>query len=87
MNRRRPSYYSAENTAAIVRTMLREMAGRLETNRPDEPITAVRRIAVIQATTMDPTLSRALREAVPEITGQVVRRDFAVQLREIAGEG
>ncbi|MFJ4322226.1 hypothetical protein ACIP3A_03770 [Streptomyces tricolor] len=74
--------------AALVRTMLGEMADRLEANRPDEPITAIGRLALIQATTMDPVLAPALREAAPEIpeaTGSVVRREYAAQLREIAG--
>jgi hypothetical protein len=74
-----------------VRRMLAEMAGRLETNRPGQPITTIGRHALIQATTMDPALTPALRAQVPEITGQVVRRAYAVQLREIAasmgGEG
>jgi len=64
--------------------MLAEMARRCETNRPDEPITSIGRHALIQATTMDPALTRALRTRVPEITGQVVRRVYAAQLREIA---
>jgi hypothetical protein len=68
----------------LVRRMFAEMAGRLETKRPAEPITAIGRLALIQATTMDPVLSGALRARVPEITGQVVRREYAVQLREIA---
>lgn len=75
----------------LVRRMLAEMAGRLETNRPGQPITTIGRHALIQATTMDPALTPALLAQVPEITGQVVRRAYAVQLREIAarmgGEG
>lgn len=68
-----------------VRTMLLEMAGRLETHRPDEPLTTAARIALIQATTMAPPLARALRDQAPEIVGPVIRRDYAAQLREIAG--
>ncbi|MFI5685876.1 hypothetical protein [Streptomyces sp. NPDC051636] len=71
---------------ALVKQALGEMAERLETARPDQPITEIGRIALIQATTMDPTLSGALRERVPEITGSVIRREFAQQLREIAGD-
>ncbi len=67
-----------------VRRMLSEMADRLETRRPDEPITAIGRHALIQATTMDPPLARALRAKAPEITGEVIRHDYATQLREIA---
>ncbi|MDT0476230.1 hypothetical protein RM863_29305 [Streptomyces sp. DSM 41014] len=71
---------------AQVRTMLGEMADRLETNRPGGDLTEIGRLALIQATTMDPVLSRALRAAVPEVTGRqtVVRREFAARLREIA---
>ncbi|WP_330339382.1 hypothetical protein [Streptomyces sp. NBC_00557] len=76
---------SASTREAVVRQMLGEMADRLEKNRPDQPITAIGRIALIQATTMDPILSAALRRQVPEITGSVVRREYAAQLREIAG--
>lgn len=68
----------------LVRQMLGEMADRLEATRPDEPITAVGRLALIQATTMDPVLTPALRELVPEITGEIVRRDYGARLREIA---
>lgn len=71
--------------ALLVRRMLAAMARRCETNRPDEPITAIGRHALIQATTMDPVLTRALRTRAPEITGQVIRRDYAAQLRTIAG--
>ncbi|MFE3853407.1 hypothetical protein ACFXPN_20005 [Streptomyces griseorubiginosus] len=69
----------------LERRMLAEMARRCETHRADEPITSIGRHALIQATTMDPVLSRALRKRAPEITGQVVRREYAVQLRTIAG--
>ncbi|MEU9149179.1 hypothetical protein AB0D59_01165 [Streptomyces sp. NPDC048417] len=70
-----------------VRTMLCEMADRLDSNRADQHLSEIGRLALIQATTMDPVLSRALQEAVPEVSGRtsVVRRDFAAQLREIAG--
>jgi hypothetical protein len=66
-----------------VRQMLLEMAERLEALRPDEPITAIGRHALIQATTMDPPLARALRTKAPEITGEQVRRDYAARLREV----
>ncbi|MEU1275304.1 hypothetical protein [Streptomyces sp. NPDC005799] len=71
-------------TTTLVRRMLGEMADRLEANRPDQPITTIGRHALIQATTMDPALTRALREQVPEIEGSVIRRDFGTRLREIA---
>jgi len=72
------------HTNRLVRQMLGEMADGLEANRPDQPLTPTSRIAIIQATTMDPTLARALREQAPEITAPVVRRDYAAQLRKIA---
>ncbi|WPP30017.1 hypothetical protein [Streptomyces sp. CL7] len=68
----------------LVRQMLHEMADKLEKNRPDEPITTIGRHALLQATTMDPPLLRALREVAPEIDGELVRRDYAAQLRETA---
>jgi hypothetical protein len=71
-------------TNRLVRQMLGEMADRLEAERPDEPVTPTSRIAIIQATTMDHVLGRALRERAPEITGPTARRDYAVQLRKIA---
>ena len=70
---------------SLVRDMLREMAERLETRRPDAPLTTIGRHALIQATTMDPALAPALRARCPEITTPVIRRDYAAQLREIAG--
>ncbi|MGW3110532.1 hypothetical protein [Streptomyces sp. NPDC001091] len=70
---------------AVVNSMLGEMADRLEANRPDEPITAIGRIALIQATTFNPASVKALQQAVPEITDSVIRRDLAARLREIAG--
>ncbi|MYS44098.1 hypothetical protein GTY23_23265 [Streptomyces sp. SID5998] len=75
----------ADQTQGLVRRMLTRMADHLETVRPDEPITAVGRQALIRATTMDPQHTAALQALVPEITDQVVRREFAAQLREIAG--
>ncbi|MET7475094.1 hypothetical protein ABZT17_12135 [Streptomyces sp. NPDC005648] len=75
---------AAAQTDQQVRRMLGEMADRLEANRPDEPITAIGRLALMQATTMDPPLARALRSRVPEITGSLLRREYAVQLRELA---
>jgi len=69
----------------LVRQMLTEMADRLETVRPDEPITTIGRQALIQATTMAPQLTGALQDLAPEITGSVVRREYGAQLREIAG--
>lgn len=80
--------HSQATTDALVSTMLTEIADRLEENRPLQPITAIGRLALLQATTMDPCLAPALRAAAPEIPedpGFVVRREYAAQLREIAG--
>lgn len=66
-------------------TMLLEMANKLETVRPGEPITTIGRYALLQATTMDPPLLRALRERVPDIDGEMIRRDYAAVLRDLAG--
>ncbi|MFB7597230.1 hypothetical protein [Streptomyces sp. NPDC056160] len=84
-----PTRYGRAHTASLVRQMLLEMAGRLETQRPAEPITVIGREALIQATTMDPVLIRALRDQVPEIpvSGSTVRTDFARQLRTVAAGG
>ncbi|MEU9400570.1 hypothetical protein [Streptomyces sp. NPDC048242] len=70
---------------ALLCQMLGEMADRLEKNRPGQVMSALGRIGLIQATTMDPRLTPALKRLVPEIEGTVVRREFAVRLREIAG--
>ncbi|MEU9661896.1 hypothetical protein [Streptomyces chartreusis] len=81
---------------AQVKEMLTGIAERLETRRPDEPLTATGRLAMIQATTMDPVLFRALDDRVPRVDEEsdeegdkavhepVLRKDFAVQVREIA---
>ncbi|WP_217545598.1 hypothetical protein [Streptomyces sp. GbtcB6] len=78
--------YGQASIDAQVRTMLWEMADRLDSNRPEEYLTEIGRLALIQATTMDAVLSRALQAAVPEVTGRtsVIRQDFAAKLREIA---
>ncbi|MFI1723907.1 hypothetical protein [Streptomyces sp. NPDC020489] len=68
----------------LVRQMLSEMADRLEARRPGAPLTSVGRLALIQATTMDPALSSALRGRCPEVATPVVRRAYAARLREIA---
>ncbi|WP_328439347.1 hypothetical protein OHA71_23705 [Streptomyces sp. NBC_00444] len=68
----------------LVRQMLVDMADRLEANRPDQPLTPVGRIALIQATAMAPNLSRLLRVQAPEITASVTRREYAAQLRRNA---
>ncbi|MEU1496083.1 hypothetical protein [Streptomyces sp. NPDC005732] len=68
-----------------VREMLLSMAARLERVRPDEPIGPAARLAMIQATTMDPRVLPTLRAAVPEITGTVIRRDYAERLVAAAG--
>jgi hypothetical protein len=73
-------------TEAHVRSLLRDMAHRLETNRPGAVFTAVGRIAIIQATTMSPPLARALRALAPEIVAPTTRAAYARLLREIAGE-
>jgi hypothetical protein len=72
------------HTEAQARTLLGEVADRLERNRPDEPLTATARLAVLQAATLDPVLGRALRIATPEITGPITRVAYAARLREIA---
>lgn len=74
----------AAQRASLVDEMVGEMADRLEAKRPDEPMTAVGRIALIQATTMDPILAPALRALCPEITAPIIRRDYAAQLRQAA---
>ncbi|WP_406365246.1 hypothetical protein [Streptomyces sp. NBC_00645] len=73
-------------TEADVRSLLRDIARRLETNRPDAVFTAVGRITIIQATTMSPPLARALRAKAPEILASTTRAAYARQLREIAGQ-
>ncbi|MEU9134621.1 hypothetical protein AB0D33_01400 [Streptomyces sp. NPDC048404] len=67
--------------------MLGEIATRLEANRPDKAFTAVSRIAVIQATTMDPVLGRALRDLAPDVIGETTRRAYAAQLRQVLAGG
>ncbi|WP_320784166.1 hypothetical protein [Streptomyces sp. CRN 30] len=70
----------------LAKGLMREMADKLESIRPGETITTIGRHALLQATTMDPPLLRALRALAPEIDGAVVRRDYAAQLRQIAGD-
>ncbi|RSR98044.1 hypothetical protein EF913_28350 [Streptomyces sp. WAC04189] len=86
MTGRTPSPTGQALIDTTVTRLILEIAERLETNRPDEPITTIGRHAALQATTMDPPLLRALRARVPEITGSRVRREFAAELRQIAGE-
>jgi len=74
---------ASASVEAQVRTWLGEIADRLERNRPAAELTATARLAVLQATTMNPVLSRALRIAAPEITEPITRRDYAARLREI----
>lgn len=74
---RRPS------VEAQVRTMLGEIADRLERSRSEQTLTDTGRIAVIQATTMDPVLSRALRAAAPPVTEPITRGAYAARLRQI----
>jgi hypothetical protein len=71
----------------IVRQMLSEIIARLEGNQPDKPFTGVSRIAVIQATTMDPVLGRAVRELAPEVTSATTRRAYAARLRQVLAGG
>lgn len=73
-------------TLAIVQQLLGEMAGRLETNRPNATITTIGRHALLQATTMDPPVLRALREHAPEIDVALTRRQYAARLRTAAHE-
>lgn len=72
------------STDRLVQQTLHEMADKLDRIRPDEPITTIGRHALLQATTMDPPLLRALRQVAPEIDGELVRRDYAAQLRKAA---
>lgn len=80
-----PRPRTAASRAAIVRTLLGEIADRLEANRPNNPFTATGRIAIIQATTMDAQLGRALREQAPEVVGEITRSQYAALLRQITG--
>jgi hypothetical protein len=84
-----PAYRLAPGqTEATVHGLLGEIATRLETHRPDAPFTAVARIAVIQATTMDPVLGRALRSVAPAVAGETTRQAYAATLRQaLAGGG
>jgi hypothetical protein len=82
----RPTYRLAPGqTEDHVHGMLRDIARRLETNRPDAVFTKVGRLAIIQATTMSPPLARALRAKAPEIVTPTTRGAYATVLREIAG--
>jgi hypothetical protein len=85
MNRRR-GLYSAQQRR-IVHQLLGKIVNRLETNRPEKPFTPVSRIAVIQATTMDPVLGRAVRELAPDVVGETTRRAYAAQLRQVLAGG
>ncbi|MEU4169470.1 hypothetical protein AB0F46_21665 [Streptomyces sp. NPDC026665] len=85
MTSQSPYRLAPGQTESHVRSMLRDMAHRLETNRPDARFTAVGRIAIIQATTMSPPLARALRARAPEIATPTTRAAYAAVLREIAG--
>ncbi|MFJ6073676.1 hypothetical protein ACIQFU_23015 [Streptomyces sp. NPDC093065] len=73
-----------QSTTAIVQQLLGEMAGRLETHRPNATITTLGRHALLQATTMDPPVLRALRKHAPEIDVALTRRQYAAQLRTAA---
>lgn len=81
----RPTYrLPPGQTEAHVRSMLLDIARRLETHRPDAVFTKVGRLAIIQATTMSPPLARALRAKAPEIHTPTTRAAYAVRLREVA---
>ncbi|MEU2780559.1 hypothetical protein [Streptomyces sp. NPDC007110] len=67
-----------------IKQMLGEMADRLEANRPGGTITVIGRHALLQATTMDPTLLPALRAKAPDIDGAIPRRQYAALLRQAA---
>lgn len=71
-------------TDALVKQMLVEMAGRLEANRPDATLTPTGRIALIQATTMSPTISSALRAKCPDVEKPMTRAAYAQLLRAAA---
>lgn len=73
---------------AQVRTWLGEIADRLERNRPAAQLTATALTAVLQATTLDAVLGRALRDAAPEVDDAepITRREYAARLRAIAGD-
>ncbi|MFZ4206791.1 hypothetical protein ACOZE4_18335 [Streptomyces griseoincarnatus] len=70
----------------LVQQLLHEMADKLDRVRPGGSITTIGRHALLQATTMDPPLLRALRAHAPEITGSLTRRAYAAQLRQAANE-
>lgn len=74
----------AQSTTAIALQLLGEMAGRLETHRPNATITTIGRHALLQATTMDPPVLRALRQHAPEIDVALTRRQYAARLRTAA---
>ncbi|MFG2679208.1 hypothetical protein [Streptomyces sp. NPDC048392] len=72
-------------TQRLVKEMLGEIADRLDANRPNALMTTIGRHALLQAATMDPPLLRALRDVAPEIDHTVPRREYAAELRQIAG--
>lgn len=81
-----PAYrLSVGQTEEMVDELVRQIAGRLTTHRPEILLTATARIAVIQATTMTESLSRALRARLPEITGEITRAAYAALLHEALG--
>lgn len=83
----RPSYrLSPGQTEDMVRQLLTEIADRLATNRPDAPFTGTSRIAALQAATMSPPLSEALRARCPEPTEPTTRGAYARLLRALVAE-
>lgn len=80
-----PRGHESESIESTVHGMLAAMADRLATRQPTATFTEVARIAVIQATTMDPVLSRVLRDRTPAITSLISRGAYATQLRTLIG--
>lgn len=74
----------SEPRESTVRDLLLQIADRLTARYPGNEFTATGRLAVIQATTLDPALSRMLNERMPQIDGPVSRGAYAVMLRALA---
>ncbi|WP_326728997.1 hypothetical protein [Streptomyces phaeochromogenes] len=75
----------SETRESTVSTLLLQIADRLAGRRPGNTFTATGRLAIIQATTLDPVLIRLLGERMPEIAGPVSRGAYSVMLRALAG--
>ncbi|MEV1020687.1 hypothetical protein [Streptomyces sp. NPDC050264] len=74
---------SSSQTRQIALQMLAEVAERLEERRPNETLTPAGHLAVLQATSMDPPMLRALRGLAPPVDGTITRRAYAAQLRAV----